>query len=275
MKVRLVPVLVICLFIASPLFADLTTGLVAQYLFNGNANDSSGNGHDGAVTGATLTADRYGNPNSAYSFDGIDDYINVAYSSDFQLQTFTVSAWIYPDVDLEASPTANAIVTRGEDFTTDEAALYLGVAHSSHPAATGALLFYEDSGDNEQYFDTGYYPSTGAWTNITATRSAGDDVALYVNGSLIGSWSSTADPTTNCLQDLVIGAYWYVPTPATAQLSGLFTGGIDDVVIYDRVLSPSEIKELNGLAVIPAPGAIALGMIGIGCVNWLRRRKTL
>ena len=45
----------------------LKEGLVAYYPFNGNANDYSGNGHNGTVTGATLTTDRFGNPNSAYS----------------------------------------------------------------------------------------------------------------------------------------------------------------------------------------------------------------
>jgi hypothetical protein len=92
MKSRLIPVLVICLLITSPLSADLTSGLVAQYLFDGNANDSSGNGHNSTVNGATLAADRFGNPNSAYNFDGADDYIRIAYSSDFQLPTYTVSA---------------------------------------------------------------------------------------------------------------------------------------------------------------------------------------
>ncbi|MBF0232848.1 MAG: hypothetical protein HQK65_07400 [Desulfamplus sp.] len=52
-------------------------GLVAEYLFGGNANDSSGNGNHGAVNGATLTTDRFGNSNSAYNFDGVNDYCIV------------------------------------------------------------------------------------------------------------------------------------------------------------------------------------------------------
>jgi hypothetical protein len=260
---------------ARPISADLTTGLVAQYLFNGNANDSSGNGHNGTVNGATLTMDRFGIPNSAYNFDGISDHIRVPYSHNFQLPTFTISAWIRPTIDLELLPTASAIVTRGEDLFSDQAAAYLGVAQATHPMAEGVLLMYEDSGDTEHYFDTWHFPSVGAWTNITATRSATDDVEIYVDGTLLDSWSSTTDPTNNSFQDLIIGAYAYSPMPMIEILENFFTGDIDDVVIYDRALSLSEIRELNGLAVIPAPGAIALGMIGIGCVNWLRRRKTL
>jgi len=87
MKMRSVLVLVVFLSIASPLSASL----VVEYHFSGNANDTSGNGHDGTVFGATLTTDRFGNANSAYSFDGINDYVNVAYSSDFQLPTYTIS----------------------------------------------------------------------------------------------------------------------------------------------------------------------------------------
>jgi Na+/H+ antiporter NhaB len=52
----------------------------AEYLFNGNANDTSGNGHDGTIYGATLAFDRFGNMNSAYSFDGVNDYIAMPFS---------------------------------------------------------------------------------------------------------------------------------------------------------------------------------------------------
>ena len=69
----------------STLFALITTlgfsqapsyvpanGLVGWWPFNGNANDESGNGNNGTVSGATLTADRNGVANQAYSFDGND-----------------------------------------------------------------------------------------------------------------------------------------------------------------------------------------------------------
>ncbi len=52
-----------------------TTSLVAWWPFTGYANDGSGNGNNGTVNGATLTADRYGNTNSAYLFNGSSDLI--------------------------------------------------------------------------------------------------------------------------------------------------------------------------------------------------------
>jgi CARDB len=55
-------------------------GLVAYYPFNGNANDESGNANHGTPSGVTATTDRYGNPNSAYSFNGINNFVQIPYN---------------------------------------------------------------------------------------------------------------------------------------------------------------------------------------------------
>lgn len=74
--------------------ASLTDGLVAYYPFNGNANDESGKGYNGKVNGATLTADRFGNANSAYSFDGNSDIdLTGTNSLNFQSGGFSLVAW--------------------------------------------------------------------------------------------------------------------------------------------------------------------------------------
>ncbi|MFX0200423.1 MAG: LamG domain-containing protein [Candidatus Hodarchaeota archaeon] len=222
--------------------ADLSDGLVAYYPFSGNANDASGNGHDGTVFGATLTTDRLGNPNSAFNFDGIDDYINVAYSPDFQLSTFTIAAWNNPSIDL--SPKTSGIVSRGEDFISDQAAFILGVAEASSPWANGAYLYYEDNGDDDFHFGTDYYPPVGSWTHLAATRLSNGQVNIYVNGNLLSHWHSTPEPTTQCFQDLVIGAFWSSPTLYDQELKAFFPGAIDEVRIYNRALSAEEIAEL-------------------------------
>ena len=72
-----------------------TNGLVAYYPFNGNANDESGNNNNGTVYGAKLTTDRFGKPNSAYSFDG-GSYIEVQNSSSLNpANSISITWWCY------------------------------------------------------------------------------------------------------------------------------------------------------------------------------------
>ncbi len=81
--------------------------LIAFYPFNGNANDESGNGNHGTVYGATLTTDRFNQPNRAYYFDGINDYIMVPNSSILQISgEITMSAWFQTR---SAKPHANIL----------------------------------------------------------------------------------------------------------------------------------------------------------------------
>ena len=79
-------------------WADLSDGLIAYYPFSGNANDASGNGHNGTVHGATLTTDRFGNPSSAYSFDGLKDYVRVPDDPQLDgMNALTLSVWVKID----------------------------------------------------------------------------------------------------------------------------------------------------------------------------------
>src|SRR5262249_39578722 len=67
--------------------------LVAEFLFNGNAGDTSGNSFHGVVHSATPPPDRFGHPNSAYAFDGKDDYIVVSPPPTLLDTALTVSVW--------------------------------------------------------------------------------------------------------------------------------------------------------------------------------------
>ncbi len=84
MKERLYTLLISLCFIAFSSSAQIpsyvpTNGLVGWWPFNGNANDESGNGNNGNVNGATLTTDRFGVANKAYSFDGMNNPSPNAY----------------------------------------------------------------------------------------------------------------------------------------------------------------------------------------------------
>ena len=67
-----------------------SNGLVGWWPFNGNANDESGLGNNGISSGSTLTSDRFANSNSAYLFDGVNDYIRITDNSNYSFGTGSV-----------------------------------------------------------------------------------------------------------------------------------------------------------------------------------------
>src|SRR6185295_15890363 len=68
-------------------------GLVGYFPFTGNAKDASPSGNTGIVTGATFTTNRFGNANSAYNFDGVNDFITLKNISAYNLSSYTISLW--------------------------------------------------------------------------------------------------------------------------------------------------------------------------------------
>ncbi|MEI6208835.1 MAG: LamG-like jellyroll fold domain-containing protein [Desulfuromonadales bacterium] len=98
MKRLLFILVALCSMYGGIVHADITSGLVAYYPFNGNANDVSGNGNNGTVYGATLTTDRFGNANNAYTFDCVGNYIKTPpIQKFFTDESVTLSVWFKPD----------------------------------------------------------------------------------------------------------------------------------------------------------------------------------
>ena len=95
MKTRVFAVCVVVFLFCGITHAGLSDGLVAYYPFNGNANDESGNRNNGTVNGSTLTTDRFGNANCAYSFDGVNDYITIQESDILKVTSeLTITTWV-------------------------------------------------------------------------------------------------------------------------------------------------------------------------------------
>jgi len=68
--------------------------LVQHWPFDGNANNAVEGGVDAVLTEATLTTDRFGNANCAYSFDGIDDKMIAENAANFGTSSFTANIWV-------------------------------------------------------------------------------------------------------------------------------------------------------------------------------------
>jgi hypothetical protein len=218
-----------------------TVGLVAFYPFSGNANDASGNGHNGAVNGATLTTDRYGNANSAYYFDG-SAWIQVPYSEQLNLTADkTISAWIYiSSADNANLPWYPTIVFQSStDYYHPTYAIQLNTYSGYLNDQYKYSFFFGDDSTNYLCNSTELYPNfLNQWVCVTGTYnfSAGI-IKIYINGTLSDSLiTGSITSATSTAHDLYFGKntlyYCY------------FFGKIDEVAIYNQVLSDQEIAGL-------------------------------
>lgn len=204
----------------------LTNGLVAYYPFSGNAGDSSGNGNHGTVNGATLTTDRFGNNDKAYSFDGVNDYIdfgNLDYISTGTPDEYTVSLWINP-FSLGNYPTNSM----GSLLFGDEISSNNGVLMSLHNQFGFGIYTVGNSGF------CNCFPTLNQWINYTITQKS-TGIELYTNGNYLGFLSNSINTETS--EPTRIGYFYQLQTRA-------FDGKIDDIRIYNRALSQSEVSYL-------------------------------
>lgn len=194
---------------------NLSKGLVAFYPFNGNAKDASGNGHDGTVNNASLSSDRFGHSNKAYSFNGSQG-ITVSSLSNLGTTGATMSCW------LKTTSTASSLqVLWGVPGT-----LYLNIFKTGYYVG----VFDGSGGSHSSSNDNTTQLNTGDWYNITATND-GKTTYLYVNGSLENSYS---DKQLQTSVGFAIAQY-------NSGVGTGYTGSIDDVRLYYRQLSDSEV----------------------------------
>lgn len=219
--------LVFLLFFSQSLFlcAQIpTNGRVAAWTFSGNANDATGNGHNGTVFGASLIPDRFGTTNSAYYFSGTD-HIAVPHHPVLNLESsFTISVWIKFCV---RQPRPN-----------DQGGPAIYEKHDpTRPNTAYSMIVY----NGEKIW--GRVLSDGKWHHLVKMRNAADSTyATYLDAQLI---SQTREVT-------------WTPPPNTGDLmfgrsrqwrffgdSGVFfIGAIDDINMYNRALMPGEVVAL-------------------------------
>jgi hypothetical protein len=152
-----------------------TTGLAAYYPFNANANDESGNGNNATVSGATLTTDRNGKANSAYSFDGKDDGIRATAGPGFSVTSLTLSAWIKISGAGDHSPRIVAVGPSGSAFQYYSLIL-------ENTSSSRRLWFYTSKSVSNAY-SSFYLTNDNTWHFVAVTYSAGS-VSFYLDGSL-------------------------------------------------------------------------------------------
>ena len=209
-----------------------TNGLVGWWPFNGNATDESGNGNNGTVNGASLTSDRNSLSNSAYSFNGTSNYIEINLINALNtanVNGLTLSGWTnmssltnQPQSIIFMADNLNNGFNTGYDYTTTK--LYGQAGNSGVPAS-----FFISSANTVL---------SNSWYNVVMTCDFNSNNSkLYINGVLQSQSSSTL--INPVLSKIFIGsAYnqvWYQ------------NGKLDDIGIWNRALSQQEITGLyNG-----------------------------
>lgn len=207
--------------------------------FSGNAQDISGNAKHGTVTGATLTTDRNGNPNSAYMFDGVDDHISVADDTANDLdKAWTIMAWIKPDSGYgKFKDNHVSIVEKWGNAGSSLAAYGMGI-HDN-----GALEGFTHTGSAGTYQWSTATIQTNTWTHVAVTRGNDDSIRLYLNGTLNKTYISVQPQNSGF--DLHIGMASDPSIKAAYPTSYRFKGVIDDVRLYKCQLLPSQFTEIN------------------------------
>ncbi len=207
-----------------------TNGLVAYYPFSGNANDSSGNSHHGTPTNVTSSSDRFDNPNSSYFFMGSASYVRVDHDTVFNLNgsnALTISCWVKASMPV---PSGGGIWCKA---TPSGPSNYCIVSNT----ANGDIfqLQINHYSINGSYSTPFYAGSTGVWHHI---------VVIY--DSLV--YKIYRDNLF-----VVQGAFNTIPVVNTSPLyfgddsdgnHEYFKGNLDDIRIYNRAISESEIQEL-------------------------------
>ena len=209
-------------------------GLVAYYPFNGNAYDESGNGNSGNVQGATLTTDRFDNLNCAYYFNGNNNLINCGHGSSLQLtNAITISAWFNSTASYVLG---EYIIGKCDNYSPSYEYLICfdysdGVSGYGLKSCIGGLGFDE--------LGTNFIPDANTWYHVAVTWEYPGSFKLYLNGTLIKNKLSTSliEPTD---QNMIIGCI----RPSGEPQMRYFYGKLDDIRIYNRILTESEIQLL-------------------------------
>lgn len=217
--------------------APSISGLVGYWSFNdgsgSTASDSSGNGNTGTlINGPTWIDGKYG---KGLSFDGNINWVNIAPSVMNGLSDFTVTYWMKTSDNTKSGTPLHATNTGNNEF----------IGPYDYRSAN---VYVKDVNWN-----SGVALNDGTWKHVAITRK-GDtgEVNLFVNGVSKGSANLPAGVlTVNCLvlgqeEDSVCDAF---------DVNQAFLGVMDEVGIFNKVLSQNEINSLSSGLVSPGQTA--------------------
>ena len=232
------------LFILFALFANVavaqnvpnyvpSNGLVGWYPFNGNANDLSGNGNNGVLSGPVLSQDRFGNNNSCYLFSS-NSSNSISISNLSLINNWTISTWfIQSPSHISSQNYLIGLKCSGQ---------LAGIGQSFNSPQCGLPTFRNFLFDGDQgcsnWLSANLSFQLNNWHFVCVTYSNGIYSVYFPDGS--GNLTTSSSST---LIDLDISSI-LVGKRCSGPQSYTFNGKIDDIGIWNRALTPAEIQTL-------------------------------
>ena len=206
-------------------------GLIAYYPFRGNANDESGYGNNGTINGgAVFATDRFGAANGSMTFDGVDDYVELPNEGWFDLSQITIVSI----VKISDLATSVPVISKGIDFGS------FTVRIGNSPGLRPEYLYRTSTGNESEPLSGAAVPLNEFFQLVSTYDPATRQLCGYVNGVRRVNLTAMATPMLND-QNVTIGLYVVSDPPPMYRH---FVGTMDEIRIYNRILSPSEVLAL-------------------------------
>ncbi|MFH1221818.1 MAG: LamG-like jellyroll fold domain-containing protein [Candidatus Micrarchaeota archaeon] len=237
------------IFIGNPFVSTPTSGRAAFWSFDSNVStnatgavpDDSGNNNNGTLGGGNssrMPIWGIGIVNGAYTFDGINDYIDFGNSSSLNQPSITISMWIYPNVDSDCDAQNNW-----------RSILRTGTATWGTPNGYDIILEEDrsitwDVGTNSpsRLFSWGKSIQVKTWTHLAFTYNAATGAQkTYQNGMLIASKFSSGPALPGDATFVLSKGLNAVACPVG---DGFLNGSLDQVYVYNYAFSESQIGAL-------------------------------
>jgi hypothetical protein len=205
--------------------------LVAYYPFNGNANDESGNNYHGVIDGATLTTDRKGVTNKAFSFNGTNGRIRVEDTPNLNFSSsFSISFWA--KMNTWGNGTSAGIISKK---INDPGNGYVFYNDGGHLNKINFRL--KGSSATNNIMPSNATVSIGSWEFWTMIYNASNGTTrIYKNGIFDISHASVNIGNMSNTAPLYFG---YSQT-----WNGYLNGLLDEIRIYNRAITDAEVLQI-------------------------------
>ena len=238
--------------------AFLTNGLVAYYPLNGNANDASGRGNNGVISGNVLATNV--SARNAFHFDGKTAFVTVAYLPEMNQLPLTCCAWVCPDFRTDEGVGGLKVVPFPNNVLSDDIPAKYGHGFGCNAYSGGMAITVEFHNGFDVVSSVAF--KSNVWLHIATVYTSGA-ANTYVNGNFVKS--------TNLYQAALTGSNQLLIGKHNDDISNyasrrFFKGCINDVRIYNRALSASEVKALYAYESVPPRQATATSQIANGFV---------